>query len=150
MEREPSPTESLAALEATRDLNAERLQRPKRYWTMLACMLSLYALMPYTRSWPAWLQYAAPLAAVFVIFAVSAWKQPSAVRKIRLSGAMTLQLIGFALSGGIIVGLSGALYAEHGWWWLPAAAAVLVFALVSAGGRAMDRSWARRASRGGN
>lgn len=148
MEQEPAPAESLTALEATRQLNAKRLQRPKRYWTMLGLMLAVFALMPYMRNWPPILQYITPVILLLGIAAFAAWKQPTAVRKIRLSGGMKLTLIGFALLGGILGGLSNALYAEHGWWWLPATAAVTLFIFVRFGGSAMDRSWARRASRG--
>ncbi|GAA1318570.1 hypothetical protein ACFSWE_07180 [Leucobacter albus] len=148
MEKDPTPQEAMATLAEAEQQNIARLQRPARYWPTLGLMLAVFALLPYTRSWPMLLQYLIPPATVIAIGAVAAWKQPSAVRKLRLSGSMTLGLIGFAAAAGVLGGLSTALYAEHGWWWLPAVAAAALFALVTFGGRALDRFWARRASRG--
>lgn len=150
MESDPHPAAALAAVEAARKLNAERLRRPKRYWTMLGLMLAVFALMPYLSELPPLLQYSFPLLALLGILIFSAWRQPPAARKVRLSGSMALTLIAFALGAGIIGGLSRALYETQGWLWVPASAALLLFVFVTFGGRALDRSWARRASRGAN
>ncbi|PRB15236.1 hypothetical protein [Microbacterium sp. MYb62] len=138
---------ALDAVEAAKALNAERLRRPKRYWIMLGSFLSIFALLPYFSGWPPLLQFAAPLIAVVVIAVVAARKQPTAVRKIRLSGRMSAQLIGFAVVAGILAGASRAVYSEQGWWWVPMVAAIVMFALVTTVGPLMDRSWARQVSR---
>lgn len=141
-----SAREALDAVQEAKNLNAQRLRRPRRYWIMLGAMLAVFALMPYMTGWPAVLQFLVPPALAIVIGLIAAWKQPTAVRKIRLSARMVLQLIGFALVAGIIVGLSRALYSEHGWWWLPLVAAIVMFGLVVGIGARMDRSWARQVS----
>jgi peptidoglycan/LPS O-acetylase OafA/YrhL len=138
--------EALDAVRATRELNAERLRRPKRYWIFLGLMLSVFALLPYTADWPPLLQYVAAPALMILIAVIAGWKQPTAVRKIRLSGRMTLQLLGFAIIAGVVAAISRAVYLEQGWWWAPLVGAVLLFAFVTNVGPRMDRSWARRAS----
>ncbi|MDA3147170.1 hypothetical protein JSO19_07235 [Leucobacter sp. UCMA 4100] len=138
--------EALDVVEEAQKLNAERLQRPRRYWVMLGLFLSVLALLPYTSSWPVVFQLVVPLAAVVVIAVVVAWKQPTAVRKIKLSGRMVAQLLGFALLAGIIGGLSRAVYAEQGWWWVPMVAAIIMFTIVTTLAPLMDRSWARQVS----
>jgi len=147
MENNATPaSEALHAVQQARELNAQRLRRPRRYWIMLGGFVSVFALMPYMSEWPVLLQFLAPPVLIIVIAVIAAWKQPTAVRKIRLSGRMALQLIGFAIAAGIIGGLSRALYTEHGWWWLPLSAAVVLFGLVAGIGPLMDRSWARQVS----
>ena len=141
-----SARESLDALQDAGELNAQRLRRPRRYWIMFAAMLSVFALIQYTTQWPPVLRFVAPTALMVVIAIIAAWKQPTAVRKIRLSGRMLLQIAGFAALAGVVGGISHALYAELGWWWIPLVAAVLLFGLVAGLGPLMDRSWARRAS----
>lgn len=139
--------EALDAVQEAREVNAQRLRRPRRYWIMFGAILAVFALMPYASSWPPVLQYSIPPALIIAVGIVAAWKQPTAVRKIRLSGRMALRLIAYAVTAGVLVGISGALYSEHGWWWLPACTAVVVFAFVAGVGPLMDRAWARRVSR---
>ncbi|MBZ2195304.1 hypothetical protein [Occultella gossypii] len=143
-----SAREALDAVSAARELNAERLRRPKRYWIMLGLMLAVFALLPYTADWPPLLRYSAAPALMILVAVVAAWRQPTAVRKIRLSGRMGLQLVGFALLGGVVIAVSRGVHLEQGWWWAPLVAAVLLFAFVAGVGPRMDRSWARRASHG--
>lgn len=138
--------EALEVVEETKSLNAERLRRPRRYWLMFGAFLSVFALMPYTLSWPALFQFVVPPVVLIVIAVVAAWKQPTAVRKIKLSGRMVLQIIGFALLAGVVGGVSRAVYAEQGWWWVPLLAAILLFTVVTTLGPLMDRSWARQVS----
>ncbi|MGI5187135.1 hypothetical protein ACQEVI_03205 [Promicromonospora sp. CA-289599] len=138
---------ALDAVEATKKLNAERLRRPKRYWIMFGLFLAVFALLPYTTNWPALFQLAVPPVLLILIAVVAAWKQPTAVRKIKLSGRMTIQLVGFAILAGVVVGLSRAVYTEQGWWWVPLMAAVVAFTLVTTMGPLIDRSWARQVSR---
>ena len=137
---------ALEVVEATKQVNAERLRRPRRYWVMVGLMLSVFALRPYLSAWPGLLQYIVPVLAVLAIAAVAAWKQPTAVRKIRLSARMAWQLAGFAVLAGILGGVSHAVYAEQGWWWVPAVAALVMFLIVVTIGPMMDRSWARQVS----
>ncbi|WP_163542079.1 hypothetical protein [Occultella kanbiaonis] len=139
--------EALDAVNATRELNAERLRRPSRYWIMLGLMLAVFGLLPYAADWPPLLQYSAAPALMILIAVVAAWKQPTAVRRLRLSGRMGLQLLGFAILAGVVVAVSRAVHLEQGWWWAPLVAAVLLFVFVATVGPRMDRSWARRASR---
>jgi len=138
--------EALDEVARTREVNAERLRRPPRYWIMLGAFMTAFALQPYTFGWPAIWQFVLPPVAMLAIAAVAAWKQPTAVRKIRLSGRMSLQLAGFAVLTAAIVSVGRALYTAEGIWWAPLAAAALVFAAVAILGRAMDRSWARQVS----
>ena len=142
-----SAREALQAVQEAKTLNAQRLRRPRRYWIMLGAFLAVFALLPYTSSWPALLRFIVPPVLVIVIAVIAAWKQPTAVRKIRLSGRMALPLISLAIVAGIVVGTSSALYGEHGWWWLPLLAAIVLFALVAGFGPRMDNFWARRVSR---
>lgn len=87
-----------------------------------------------------------PLGLIVGIGVLASWKQPTAVRKIRLRGKMWLPYIGGVLLLGLIGGLNAALYSDEGRWWLPPLTAVVLFALVWIGGRAMDRYWAREVS----
>lgn len=141
-----SARDALDAIQAAKALNARRLRRPRRYWIMFGALLSVFALIQYTTQWPPVLRFLAPIALMVAIALIAAWKQPTAVRKIRLSGRMVLQIAGFAVLAGIAGGVSRALYSELGWWWIPLVAAVLLFGIVAGLGPLMDRSWARRAS----
>ncbi|MGO1181917.1 MAG: hypothetical protein ACTHZ5_08690 [Micrococcaceae bacterium] len=143
---DPTADEALHAVAEVREVNAERLRRPKRYWVMLGLILAVFALIPYLTGLPVLVQFLAPVALVLVIALVAAWNQPTAVRKIKLSGRMGLQLAGFAILAGIVGGVSRGLYAEQGWWWVPLLAAVLLFTIVATLGPLMDRSWARHVS----
>jgi len=138
---------ALEVVEATKHVNAERLRRPRRYWVMVGLMLSVFALRPYFSTWPELLQYIVPILAILAIAGVAAWKQPTAVRKIKLSARMAWQLVGFAVLAGILGGVSHAVYVEQGWWWVPAVAALALFLIVVMLGPKMDRSWARQVSR---
>jgi hypothetical protein len=131
---------------AARELNVQRLQRPKRYWIMLGLFLSIFALMPYLTGLPALVQFVAPVVLMLVIALVAAWKQPTVVRKIKISGRMSLQLIGFAILAGVVAGVSRGIYAEQGWWWVPLLAALILFVIVTTFGTLMDCSWARQVS----
>ncbi len=138
--------ESLEALDAVGELNAERLQRPRRYWPMIGAMFAIFALMPLAAD------LLPPLAAILVvpglivlIAVVAGRKQPSAVRHIRLRGAMWLPYIGGVLAMGLIGGLNSALYDTRGWWWTPLITAVVMFFICAVGGPALDRYWAGRA-----
>lgn len=142
-----SAREALDVVAEARELNAQRLRRPHRYWLMFGGIFAVFGLMPYFDGLPAVMRFIAPLALVLIIAIVAAWKQPTAVRKIRLSGRMALQLIAFAVIGGILAGLGRALYSEHGWWWMPLLTAIVLFALIAGLGPVMDRSWARQVSR---
>lgn len=142
----PAASEALDAVARTRELNAERLRRPRRYWTMLGGFMTVFALQPYTFGWPAVWQFVIPPLVVIAIAIIAAWKQPTAVRRIRLSGRMSLQLAGFVVPVVVIVSIGRALYTAERIWWAPLAAAVLVFAAVVVLGRAMDRSWERQVS----
>lgn len=148
MENEsPAPSDALAALDDARATNTRRLRRPPRYWLMLAAFLSVFALMPYLSPLPALVQFLAPPVLMILIAIFAMRRQPTAVRKIRLSGVMALQLVGLAVLGGAVVGVTRALYAQSGWAWAPAAGALLILAVIPVLGRWMDRSWAERASR---
>ena len=138
---------ALDAVEATKKLNAERLRRPRRYWIMFGSFLSVFALLPYTSNWPALFQFVIPPVLLILIGVVAAWKQPTAARKIRLSGRMVIQLIGFAILAGVVGGVSRAVYTAQGWWWAPLVAAVVMFTVITTVGPLMDRSWTRQISR---
>lgn len=137
---------ALDAVEATKKLNAERLRRPKRYWVMFGSFVAVFALLPYTTDWPGLFQFAIPPLLLILIVVVAGWKQPTAVRKIKLSGRMAIQLVGFAILAGVLGGVSRAAYAEQGWWWVPLVAAIVMFTLVTTVGPLMDRSWTRQIS----
>lgn len=142
----PGPVEALDAVAQVRELNARRLQRPKRYWIMLGLFLSVFALLPYLTGLPALVQFVAPVVLMLSIALIASWKQPTAVRKIKLSGRMTLQLVGLALLTGIVAGVSRGVYADQGWWWVPLLSAVILVVIVTTLGVLMDHSWARQAS----
>lgn len=146
---DPTPAEALDAVAEAREVNVERLQRPKRYWVMLGLFLSVFALIPYLTGLPVLVQFVAPVALILVIALVAAWNQPTAVRKIKLSGRMGLQLAGFAILAGVITGVSRGVYAEQGWWWVPLLSAVVLFTIVATLGPLMDRSWAHQVSNTG-
>ncbi|MGP5607736.1 hypothetical protein [Arthrobacter rhombi] len=137
--------ESLEALGAVGELNAERLQRPPRYWFLVGFILAVLALVPLVTdllSMPAALLVLP--GAIVVVFLFASWKQPSAVRHIRLHGSMWLPFLGGVLVVGFIGGINSALYDTHGWWWIPVIAAVVLFSLGTIGGPALDRYWVRR------
>ncbi len=136
--------DALDAVAETRALNAERLRRSPRYWPMCGVLLAVYGLLPYTRGWPPLLWFLVPPALSVVVVSVAAWRQPTAVRKIKLTGTMWLPFLGFVLAGAALEALDIALYVTHGWWWVPPSAAVLLFVLVVVAGPVIDRSWARR------
>lgn len=135
--------EALAALVDVREANVKRLQRPRRYWIMVGLFLAVFALIPLTRSWPPIITFSVTPALLIVIAVFASWKQPSAVRNIKLTGKMRLPLVGFALLAGIMGGLNTALYNQLGWWWLPPLVAALLFTLAVVGGPLIDRYWAR-------
>jgi hypothetical protein len=138
--------DSLDALANVREENVARLQRPRRYWAMVGMLLAAYALIPLTSSWTPLLTFVVVPALLVVIVIFATWKQPSAVRNIKLTGTMWLPLLGFAVLAGVLGGLDTALYNAHGWSWLPPLVAVLLFALAVVGGRLIDRYWARTVS----
>lgn len=140
-----TPAEGLGAASATQEANARNLPRPKRYWVMLGLFLSVFALLPYMIGLPVLVQFVAPVLLVLLIALVAAWKQPTAVRKIKPSGRMVLQIAGFAALVGVVAGVSRGAYAAQGWWWAPLAAAVILFGVVVTLGPRMDRAWARQA-----
>ncbi|WDH80062.1 hypothetical protein PTQ19_06405 [Microbacterium esteraromaticum] len=140
-----TPAEGLGAASATQEANARDLPRPKRYWVMLGLFLSVFALLPYMTGLPVVVQFVAPVLLVLLIVLVAAWKQPTAVRQIKPSGRMVLQIAGFAALVGVVAGVSRGAYAAQGWWWAPLAAAVILFGVVVTLGPLMDRSWARQA-----
>ena len=142
--------DALDVVAAAQALNAQRLRRPPRYWLMLGLFAAVFGLLPYTTGWPPLAQFLVPPALVLIIASVAAWRQPTAVRKIKLTGTMWLPLLGFALAAGVLGALSRALYAEHALWWVPLSAGVLMFVLVVTVGPAIDRSWARRVSHVGH
>lgn len=142
-----SPGESLRAAEEAARLNGARLVRPRGYWVLLGALLSLFALLPYAVGWPVVVQFLIPPALLIAIAVVALRRQPSAVRKLRLSGPMALQLLGFALAAAALAAAGRALFEGPGWWWAPLAAAALVLGAAVTIGPAIDRAWARRASR---
>lgn len=146
--RESDAHEALEAVQATRELNAERIRRPRQYWIMMGALLSILALLPYASEWPAPVNFLGPPALMLLIGGIAAWRQPSAVRKIRFSGFMALNLLVFALSAGVIVIASRYAYAQPDMWWAPGAGALLVFVFTVTVGPWMDRSWSRRMSYG--
>ncbi|MEZ5085668.1 MAG: hypothetical protein R2722_05280 [Tessaracoccus sp.] len=141
--------EALDAVNAAKHLNARRLRRPWGYWVLFGAFLSAFVLLPYVTDRLPVLQFILPPMIAIVIAVVAARIQPVAVRKLRLSVRMVLQVIGFALLAGVVGGLGGAAYVEYGWWWMPLIAAVLVFAVVVVLGPLLDRSWMRQVSQVG-
>ncbi len=138
--------ESLEALDAVGELNAERLQRPRRYWPMVGALLAVLALVPLaTDLLPPLAVFLLMPGMIVVIFIVAARKQPPAVRHIRLQGSMWLPYIGGVLVMGLIGGLNSVLYDTRGWWWIPLITAVVMFFICAVGGQALDRYWAGRA-----
>ncbi|MGO2004026.1 MULTISPECIES: hypothetical protein [Micrococcaceae] len=138
--------ESLEALDAVGDLNAERLHRPRRYWPMVGALLAVLALVPLaTDLLPPLVVFLLMPGMIVVIFSVAARKQPPAVRHIRLQGSMWLPYLGGVLVIGVVGGLNAALYDLHGWWWSPVIAAVGMFLFCAVGGPALDRCWIGRA-----
>lgn len=111
---------------------------------MLGLFLSVFALLPYLTGLPVVVQFVAPVLLLLLIVLVAAWKQPTAVRKIKPSGRMVLQIAGFAALVGGVAGVSRGAYAAQGWSWAPLAAAVILFGVVVTLGPLMDRSWDRR------
>lgn len=146
---DPTAQEALEAVAEARQANVERLQRPKRYWVMLGLLLTVFTLTPYLSGLPPLVHYVAPVALVLLIALIASAKQPTAVRKIRLSGRIALQLAGFGILAGVIGGVSRGIYEEHSWWWVPLVAAVVLFLVVAIFGPLMDRSWARQVSSAG-
>ena len=138
--------EALLALDDAREVNIRRLQRPRRYWIMVGLFLAVFALIPLTISWPPLVRFIAAPALVIVIVLFVSWKQPTAVRKIRLTGKMWLPVLGFSVFAGIVGGLNTALYDQYGWWWLPVLVAGLLFVLTVFAGPVIDRNWARTVS----
>ena len=138
--------ESLAAVEAVGELNAERLQRPRRYWAMVGALLAVLALVPLaTNLLPPLAVFLLMPGMIMVVFIVAARKQPSAVRHIRLHGSMWLPFLGGVLVVGFSGGINSSLYDTHGWWWIPVIAAVVMFFICAIGGPALDRYWGGRA-----
>ena len=137
---------ALKALDDAKEANIVRLQRPRRYWVMMGMLFALFALVPLTSSWPPLLTFLLVPALLVVILLFASWKQPSAIRNIKLTGSMWLPLLGFALLAGVLGGLNTALYNEHGWLWLPPLVAVLLFVIATVGGPLIDRYWARTVS----
>lgn len=151
MERHPNgenPTaqESLDALAQTAVLNAKRLERPRRYWISVAFMMAVFPLLPLAMGLPPLIRFIAPPMLIAVIAIVAAWRQPTAVRKIRLRGLRTLPLIGLVALVTAVAMLNMYVYSATQWWGVPLASAALMFAVVTVGGPAIDRGWARTAS----
>ncbi len=139
--------ESLKALESTRRLNVTRLQRPRRYWVMLASFMVIFMLIPLSVDvFPTPAAYFFAPGLIILIGFLASWKQPKAARKIQVGGKMWLPYIGGAILLGLIGGLNGGLYSFPDRWWLPLLTAPLMFLLVLVGGQAMDRYWARTVS----
>jgi hypothetical protein len=140
---------SLDALAATGAQNVRRLQRPRRYWVGVASLMTLFPLLPYAKYFTPLAVYLGVPAIILIIGIVARWRQPTAVRKIRLTGVMWLPVLGLAVLLGTVARLSNALFSTQGVLWLPAVTAAAVFTLVVLAGPAIDRSWARRVSRVG-
>lgn len=142
----PTAQESLDALAQTAALNARRLKRPRRYWISVAFMMTVFPLLPLAVGLPPLIRFIVPPVLIAVVAAFAAWKQPTAVRKIRLRGLRTLPLIGLVLLAVVLAMLNMYVYSATQWWGVPLASAALMFAIVAVGGPAIDRGWARTAS----
>lgn len=138
--------EALDVVAQTREVNAERLRRPRWYWFMVGGFLAVFGLLPLTADWPPLVRFVLPPALMIVIAVFAAWRQPTAVRKLELRGRMWLPLLGSALAAALVQGLNMALFASHGWWWLPPLTALVLFTGTILAGPAIDRSWARTVS----
>lgn len=138
--------EELRALDAARKVNVKRLQRPRGYWIITGLFLAVFALIPLTTNWPPLVRFIAAPALLTVTVLFAAWKQPSAVRKIKLTRNMWLPLVGIAVLAAGVGGLNAALFDQHRWWWLPPLVAVLLFTVTVVGGPLIDRNWARAVS----
>ncbi|PZR53075.1 hypothetical protein DNL40_08680 [Xylanimonas oleitrophica] len=136
---------ALAVVERTRTVNAQRLQRPRRYWLIAGALLAVHGLIPLTSGWPL-VASLAPLALLVTIVTFAARRQPSAVRKMRLRGHMWLPLLGLALAAGVLQAVSTVLYGTYGLWWTPVVAAAMLFGGTLLAGPAIDRHWAREVS----
>lgn len=148
METDPSrqnsgARESLDAVDAVRDLNAERLRRPRRYWVMVGAGLAVLGLTPLAVDvLPPLTAFVVPPLLMLVIVIVASRKQPSAVRHVRVRGAMWLPYIGGVVCAAAIATVGSVLYDSHGWWGIPVVAAVVLFVLCAVGGPALDAFWA--------
>ena len=145
-ERQADARISLAALAEVRVANASRLQRPRRYWILVASMLAIFALIPLLVRLPPIIAYSILFALFAPVVAVTLWKQPITARKVRVRGAMWLPLVLGVSLLAICFGFSSAAVAANGWLWPPLALAPLAFAAVYFGGPALDRYWAHTAS----
>ncbi|MGC0141837.1 hypothetical protein [Pseudactinotalea sp. Z1732] len=148
----PKRSEAQATLdevERVRSVNDERLRRPGRYWTMLGGFLAVFAIAPLIIDRvPDPYGYLLPPALIPLIAAVSMWGAPSAKPRYRLKDAKVSQLVVLVVACGVFVSINSGLYRAFELWWVPVCAAVLAFAVGAVGGRRLDRSWARAASRG--
>jgi len=145
-ERQADAHESLEALAEVRLANASRLQRPRRYWIMVASILAILALIPLISRLPPPAAYAVAPALIVLVAVATGWKQSTVVRKVRVRGLMWLPFVICVSALAVGVGMSFAASTANGWWWLPIVTASVVFAAVLFGGPALDRYWAHRAS----
>lgn len=148
----PGRSEAQATLDEVvrvRSVNDERLRRPGRYWTMIGGFLAVFAMAPliYDRV-PEPYGYLLPPALIPLIAVACMGRAPSAKARYRLKDVKISQLIGLAVGCGVIVGISTGMYRAFDLWWVPVCSALLIFAIGAVGGRQLDRSWARAASRG--
>lgn len=141
----PGVRESLDAVDAVRNLNAERLQRPRSYWLMVGAALAVLGLTPLARDvLPPLVAFVVPPLLMLAIVFVASRKQPSAVLNVRLRGLMWLPYIGGVLCAGVVALVGSVLYDSHGSWGIPVATAVVLFALCAVGGPALDVFWSRQ------
>lgn len=141
----PGARESLDAVDEVRNLNAERLQRPRRYWVMAGAALAVLGLIPLAVDvLPPLVAFVVPPILMLTIVVVASRKQPSAVRNVRLRGLMWLPFIGGVLCAGVVAIAGSVLYDSHGFWGIPVATAAVLFALCAVGGPALDAFWARQ------
>lgn len=140
---------TLDEIERVRSVNDERLRRPGRYWTMVGAFLAVFAMAPlmYDRLQEPY-GYLLPPVLIPMIAVACMWRAPSAKARYRLKDVKISQFVGLVVGCGVIVSISTGVYGAFDLWWVPVCSALLIFAIGATGGRRLDRSWARAASRG--
>ena len=134
------------SVDSVRHPRNDELRRPRRYWVMLGALLAVFGLIPLASDLlpPVATFIVVPLL-MMAIAITAAYKQPRAVRSLKLTGIMWLPYLGGVLLVAVLAATGSALYSAHGWWAIPVITATVLFLVSAIGGPALDAFWARHA-----